>query len=43
MERVEHRAEDDVIELGVATIETKGANPSGEFAGGPTSDGLSDQ
>jgi len=43
MERVEHRDEDEVIELGVATVETKGPALSGEFIGGPHVDGLSDQ
>lgn len=33
MERVEHFAEDDLIELGVATVETRGVGFQGEVIG----------
>jgi hypothetical protein len=42
MERVEYR-DDDVIELGVASVETKGGGPVGEIVGEPASYELSDQ
>jgi hypothetical protein len=42
MERVEHRDEDDIIELGVATVETKGGALTGEFSGGHNGFELSD-
>jgi hypothetical protein len=43
MERVEHRAEDELIELGVATVETKGGAVGSEFNGHIASYELSDQ
>jgi hypothetical protein len=42
MERDEHH-EDDVIELGVATVETKGGGFAGESLGNGASYELSDQ
>ena len=43
MERVEHRSEDDVIELGVVSVETKGVISGVEFLGEPAAYELSDQ
>ena len=43
MERVEDRNQDDVIELGVATVETKGVISGVEFLGEPAAYELSDQ
>ena len=43
MERAEHHDEDNVIELGVATVETKGSGGDVEFNGTPASYELSDQ
>ena len=43
MERVEHRDESDLVELGVATVETKGGGHDVEFNGIPASYELSDQ
>ena len=43
MERVEHRDEDGLIELGVATVETKGGGVDFEPNGLPASFELSDQ
>jgi hypothetical protein len=42
MERVEHH-ENDVIELGVASVETKGVIAGVEFLGEPAAYELSDQ
>lgn len=33
----------DIIELGVASIETKGPTPIGEFVGGPLMPGISEE
>ena len=43
MERVEDHNQDELIELGVATVETKGGGPNVEFIGGLPNEGLSDQ
>ena len=42
MERVEYLAEDDLIELGVATVETRGVGFQGEAIGLEASSELSD-
>jgi hypothetical protein len=43
MERVEHRVEEDIIELGVATVETRGVGLQGEAIGHEASYELSDE
>ena len=43
MERAEYHDEDGLIELGVATVETKGGGIDVEFNGLPASYELSDQ
>jgi len=43
MERVEHCEENDIIDLGVATVETKGGGIDVEPNGLPASYELSDQ
>lgn len=43
MERVEHRTEDDLIELGVASVETRGLGVQGEAIGHEASYELCDE
>jgi hypothetical protein len=43
MERFDHQSEEGIVELGVASVETKGLAPVGEFIGGPNAEGLSDE